>query len=226
MLLGLPDRGQEICRCLPELLQEVHLFLAFGRLIWPGTDRPRQLLLNSCHPRLAFRINLCGVLILHIGQIDQTGIILQGIKDHEDPADHEFAEQFLFVQIQSPDPVKGRHDLIVQIAHHTAIGQWQVLILERRMEAVHILLDARHRISRDAFHSVIFLDHELILIDLQPRKRLSPDKGISPKLLMCRINRLQDEPLLFIDQLVVHRNRCVHIHVQLRRNGDEICCFR
>ena len=131
-------------------------------------------------------------------------------------------EQLLVAQRHPAHAVKRRNGFVVEVADEAAVRQRQMRILQRRTEPLHIRLDGIDRCPIDAFHEVVFLDHQLVPKYLQPRKRLSADEGKPAELLLRRIDGFKDEAFFLVDELIVDRHRRIEIHIDFRRHGDEV----
>ena len=154
--------------------------------------------------------------------MDEPRRIFQGVEDHHVTADHELPEKFIFAERHCAHAVEGRGDFVVQIADHTAVRQRQLLVLHRRAEAFHIFFERFLRCAVEAFHQIVFADHQAILENLQANERLCADERIAPKLLMRRIDGFEDETLRLADELAIDGNGRIEIHGDFRRDGDEI----
>ena len=154
--------------------------------------------------------------------MDEPCRIFQGVEDHQVTADHELAEKLIFAERHCAHAVEGRGDFIVQIADHTAVRQRQLLVLHRRSEAFHVFFERFLRRAVEAFHQIVFADHQAILENLQANERLGADERIAPELLMRRVDGFEDEALRLTDELAKDGDGRIEIHGELRRDGDKI----
>ena len=155
----------------------------------------------------------------------QTCTVAQSIVDDEIAAHHELPEQMLTAEMNAAYAVKRRSRFVGEVACQSAVDERQLLFVLRRGKACRIFLHRIMRRTRDALHQAVFVDEQLVGKDLHAHEWLTADEGVSPKLLLCRIDGLHDVALLFADQLIVDGDGGVEIHRQLRGDSDEICRF-
>ena len=125
MLLGLVDGLQEILRCLAEALEEVDLLAALRCFTGLRRERCSEARLDLGDFLGHGIVRLIGIAPLRVGQADEAGAVVQGIVDDEDAADHELTKEFLLAELHAAHAVKGRDDVVVEIADHAAIRQRQ-----------------------------------------------------------------------------------------------------
>ena len=199
MFLGLVDGIEEILRSLAEFLEKID-FLPWFRLgCCLRRKRCRELRLNFGDFFADSIIGLVRTASLCIRQADEPCIVVQGIVDDEHAANHKLPQKLFVAELHAAHVVKGRDDIVVEIADHATVRERQRRILNGWLEALHVLLDGRDRLAHDAFHQAVLVNHEFVLEDLQAGKRFRPDERKAAKLLVRRIDGFQDEALLLPD---------------------------
>ena len=121
---------------------------------------------------------------------------------------------------------RTRSNFIIEVADEAAIGERQVRVLECRAELLHVLLDGLDGVAVNALHEVVLLHHELVFENLDARERLGAEERKAAELLMRRIDGFEHEAFFLADELVIHGNGRVEIHVDFGRNGDEVALGR
>ncbi len=228
VLLRFLDGRDEISGRLAVFCEEVELFAALRRIVVMRHIGRGELALDVRHLLLDFLIDFFDARFAsaQVGKINQARAVLERVNDDEDAAEHELAEEFFVANLHAAHAVERRDDFIIEVADEAAIGKRQIRVFECGAELLHVLLDGLDGVAVEALHEVVLLHHELVFEDLDARERLGAEEREAAELLMRRIDGFEHEAFFLADELVIHGNGRVEIHVDFGRDSDEVALGR
>ena len=225
MLLDGPNHVKDTGRRFLVFFQEVHLLGPRRKIRRHGGNRPAHFRQESLH--LALHLRVSGFRTRRgVGQANQARGVFQRIEDHEDAADHEFAEKLLLAHFHAAHTIEGRNDLIIEIPDEAAVGQRDILAEGGRTARLHILFQRVDGVAVDALHQVLVFDHQAVLERLQADERFRADERVPRQRLAAGVHRFKQESLRIPDELVIDRDGRVEVDGDLRAHGDQRRCLR